>query len=414
MHLSAPDTPPSSVAISPPGIKVVVSTIGRFHSFDLARQLQRKGSLARVFTGYPRFKLWDTGVDPAQVSSFPWLQTPYMALIRSRLFQRYAARRWERQAHFWHDRHVAACLPECDLVSALSGSGLRTQRAAAARGARYVCDRGSSHIVFQDRILREEHALLGLACPGVDPRVIDIEQAEYRLADAITVPSSFVLESFVAEGVAREKLILAPYGVELGAFFRQAPRDPGFRVLFVGQLSVRKGLHTVLQAVAAARLPGARLVLVGGVQEHTETLLRRFPVSQTGVAVECLGHLPRASVIAEMSRASVLVLPSVEEGLALVQAQALACGCPVIATPNTGAATLFSDGVEGYIVPIRDPAAIADRLERLAQDRALLERMGRAAVDRVAALGGWDRYGDIIHQAFVALVGAGGRAGRAR
>lgn len=381
-------------------LRVVVSTIGRFHSFDLARQLQRFDSLACIFSGYPRFKLRTTGVDPARIRTFPWIQTPYMALLRFRLFQRHLARAWEHQAHLRHDRHVAANLPDCDLVSVLSGSGLRTGRAAIARGAVYVCDRGSSHIRYQDRILREEHARLGLPWPGVDPRVIEAEQAEYELADAITVPSTFVRDSFIAEGVAPEKLILAPYGVETAVFRRDRPRDGEFRVLFVGQLSVRKGLHTLLEAMAVARLPQVRLVLVGGALEHTAELLRRFPVAN----IECRGHLPRSEVIAEMSRASVQVMPSVEEGLAVSMAQGMACGCPLIATTNTGASNLFTDGVEGFIVPIRDPAVLADRIGRLYHDPALLERMSCAAEARVQALGGWNHYGETVHRAFTTLV----------
>lgn len=398
--MTASSREPAGPSIRAVAFRAVVSTIGRFHSFDLAAQLQRHGSLVSIFSGYPRFKLRNTGVDAARIQTFPWLQTPYMAMIRSPLFTQPLRREWEHLCHVAHDRHVARSLPPCDLVSALSGHGLRTGRAAQAKGAVYVCDRGSTHIGFQDRILREEHALLGLPWQGIDPRVIDAELAEYELADAVTVPSGFVRDSFIAEGYPPEKLILAPYGVDPGIFRRSAPRSREFRILFVGQLSVRKGLHTLLQAVASARLPKARLVLVGGAQPHTEALLRRFPVPH----LERLGHLPRTRVMEEMSRASVLVLPSVEEGLALVQAQALACGCPVIGTENTGAADLFRDGVEGYIVPVRSHEAIAERLRRLHDDPALLEAMSAAALARVEALGGWDRYGETIHRAFSALV----------
>ncbi len=95
-----------------------------------------------------------------------------------------------------------------------------------------------------------------------------------------------------------------------------------------------------------------------------------------------------------MSRSHVLVLPSIEEGLALVQAQALACGCPVICSTNTGGEDLFSDGVEGFIVPVRDPTALADRMQRLADDPALQETMREAALNRVQSIGGWTDYGD--------------------
>ena len=73
-----------------------------------------------------------------------------------------------------------------------------------------------------------------------------------------------------------------------------------------------------------------------------------------------LGSIPQPELAALMSRSHVLALPSIEEGLALVQAQAMACGCPVVCSTNTGGEDLFTDGVEGFIVPIRDPIALAD------------------------------------------------------
>ena len=85
----------------------------------------------------------------------------------------------------------------------------------------------------------------------------------------------------------------------------------------------------------------------------------------------------------------------------MVMAEALACGCPVIASANTGAADLFSYGQEGFIVRARDSVAIRDCLTRLADEPDLRERMSAAAIDRVKTLGGWSAYG----QTFVNLLG---------
>jgi glycosyltransferase involved in cell wall biosynthesis len=104
-----------------------------------------------------------------------------------------------------------------------------------------------------------------------------------------------------------------------------------------------------------------------------------------------------------MSRASVFALPSIEEGLSLVMAEALACGCPVIASGNTGARNLFSDGVEGAIVPVGDVEALAQNLVRLHDDRTLLEDMSRNAVDRVRSIGGWDSFGSTVVSWFAEL-----------
>ena len=105
------------------------------------------------------------------------------------------------------------------------------------------------------------------------------------------------------------------------------------------------------------------------------------------------GSMPQPELIERMSRSHVMMLPSVEEGLALVQAQAMACECPVIATEATGAEDLFSDGVEGFIVPDRDVDALAARLQLLADDPDLRQRMAAAARLRVDKVGGWEEYG---------------------
>jgi glycosyltransferase involved in cell wall biosynthesis len=380
-------------------MKIVISTIGRFHSINQGRQLQARGALAALFTGYPRFKLADSGIDPGLLRNWPWLQAPYMGLIRFPWFQRHLATEWSWWAQSLHDRHVAASLPACDAVIALSGMGLRTGRTIQARGGRHICDRGSSHIGYQDDILRDEYARHGFSWQGVDPRVKARELAEYDNADAIAVPSGFVRNSFLARGVPAEKLILAPYGADLSRFRPLGGKDPEFRILFVGQLTLRKGLPYLFQAVRQAAIPGAKLVLVGLEQPETATLLAR----ETGLSVERRGVLRGDDLVREMSRASVMVLPSVEEGLAMVMAETLACGTPVIASSNTGAADLFTDGVEGFIVPIRNPDAIADRLTRLADDPDLRATMGRAGRERMDSFGGWDGYGDRLYAALEQL-----------
>jgi starch synthase len=96
----------------------------------------------------------------------------------------------------------------------------------------------------------------------------------------------------------------------------------------------------------------------------------------------------------------------VEEGISLVQAEAMACGCPVVATTNTGSEDLFEDGVQGFIVPIRSPEAIADRMQRLSADLGLRQHMSAACLERVKKMGGWDRYGDIVTALMRGLVEA--------
>jgi starch synthase len=376
-------------------MRVVLSTIGKFHTFDLARQLHKRGALRTIFSAYPWFKLKNERLPKESVKTFPYLHAPYMRLIPpSRPVRQF----WKWQDMLWFDRYVTGRLPECDIFCGLSGSALSSGRLAKSRQAKYICDRGSSHIRVQDRILREEYDRQGIDFTGFDPRVVNREEAEYEAADFITVPSTFALNTFVESGVDRRKMRLAPYGVDLNTFFPCVQRSENrFNVLFVGGVTVRKGIGYLLDAFQKLECTHKHLTLAGSVSPELESTLKRVR-GQDQISV--LGPVQQHRLKEIMSASHVMVLPSVEEGLALVQAQAMACGCPVIASQNTGAQDLFTDGSEGFIVPIRDAVAIADRLQKLADNPDLRIRMSEAALRRVESNGGWDQYGEKMFQIF--------------
>jgi glycosyltransferase involved in cell wall biosynthesis len=81
----------------------------------------------------------------------------------------------------------------------------------------------------------------------------------------------------------------------------------------------------------------------------------------------------------------------------------MACGIPVIATTNTGAEDLFTDGVEGFIVPIRSSEAIRDKLQWMMDNKDLRDQMAAAATERVKGMGGWDRYGESVESVYQKL-----------
>ena len=379
-------------------MRVVISTIGTFHSFDMARQLEKAGHLSGIHTAYPRFKLGDTGVPAVKVHTFPWLHGPYMAGWIPRALKE----RWEFLDLTSFDAVTARSIAECDVFCGLSGSSLWTGRAAQRRGGKYICDRGSTHIRHQDAILRAEYDRWGLYFSGIPERILDREEAEYEQADAIFVPSRFVLKTFIDMGVPREKLNLAPYGVDLGRFSHVAePAQNKFDVIFVGTLSIRKGAPYLFEAFTRLDHPAKSLTIIGRVSPEVQPALREF--LDNNPSARTVGHVPQSDLKNMFSKAHVLVLPSVEEGLALVQAQAMACGCPVVATENAGAADLFDDGVEGFIVPARNVDALCSAIQRLADDPPLRARFASAALKRVTTIGGWNSYGTTIIKAMKAL-----------
>ena len=380
-------------------MKVCVGSAGRFHTFDLAKQLERVGWLQQIYTAYPRWKV--DGLPPHKVKSFPWLMGPKMILGRWGFhgLERYLNRLTVVTFDNWMANHVEPC----DAFHCLSSFGLRTHRMVKERyGALTVCDRGSSHILFQNEILSEEYARWGIPYQGIDPVLIERETQEYAECDFVFVPSTFVYSTFVQKGVPEAKLRKIAYGVDLNLFWPVAKNDDVFRVVYVGALSLRKGIPYLLEAVASLELPKFELWLIGAIQPEVKTLLSRYEGK-----FRYFGEIHRSELYQYYSQASVFVIASIEEGLALVQAQAMACGVPVIATRNTGAEDLFDDGVEGFIVPIRDVDAIRDRVLQLYHDRARRDEMANAALRRVQSLGGWDTYGKKVISCYQEAAGVG-------
>ena len=288
-----------------------------------------------------------------------------------------------------------------DIVDALSSWGLEAGLAVKSRGGRYVCSRGSSHILFQKTILEEEFARWSRAkLNGFPDWIVDRELAEYEAADAIAVPSGFVLRTFLAQGVPPHKLHLCPYGANLALYSPRPRRDDRFRVLFVGTVSIRKGIGYLLDAVRPlVRRNLAELWLVGAPSPDARDLLARHADLFTHK-----GFVAPTRLADTYSQGSVLVLPSIEEGLGRVQVQGMACGVPVIATSNTGAEDVLTDGQEGFIVPIRDSRAIRERLEWMIAHPTERQQMGQAAVQRVRSIGGWHAYGIAVEWMYQRLL----------
>jgi glycosyltransferase involved in cell wall biosynthesis len=219
---------------------------------------------------------------------------------------------------------------------------------------------------------------------------VDKELQEYAEADLITVPSTFAYRSFVEKGVTPDRIRKLPYGVDLSLFYPVPKEDDRFRVLFVGGYSLRKGINYLFEAVRPlVQKRNIEVWLVGTPSSEAREILDRNVDVFTDK-----GSQPRSKLAWFYSQSSVLVLPSIEDGFGLVLAQAMACRVPVIATTNTGAEDLITDGVEGFIVPTRDPDIIRDRIQWMLDNPAERQAMGEAALRRVKSLGGWDKYGE--------------------
>lgn len=279
---------------------------------------------------------------------------------------------------------------EVDAVYAYEGTAHQAFRQARKRGIKTLYELPSSHWHWEHKLLSEE-AERNPEFAGLLPKLRDSarhmeeKDEELLLADCVVVPSQHVRHT-LAGVVPDEKIRVITYGAPPVQRKKQVSLDSSrpLKVLFAGALTQRKGIGYLLEAIDMLRSE-VDLTLVG----------KRFRdnprVDEACSRWRWYETLPHSGVIEVMQEADVLVLPSLAEGSALVVLEALSCGLPVIVTPNTGSLEFVHDGCEGFVVPICNADAIADRLDMLNSNRALLAHMSQIA-QATAAKHSWENY----------------------
>jgi glycosyltransferase involved in cell wall biosynthesis len=286
------------------------------------------------------------------------------------------------------DRLALKHVQRCDIFHGWGNFSLKSLKKAKSLGATAIIDRASSHPKTQNRLLDEEFRRF-LDKGYIDDNVRRVEDRaleELSECDHIVVPSDFAEQSMIENGISREKILKVPFGVDIDRFRPAADIESVFRVLFVGQVSIRKGVQYLLEAWRGINLPDSELLIVGMPEPNIEEVIAGYADSPN---IRFVGHVP--DPVDLFQSASVFVFPSIEEGSALVNYEAMACGLPVVTTLNSG--TVARDGVDGFIVPIRDPGAIKEKILMLYEEKETRLEMGRSARERVQGFT-WERYGD--------------------
>jgi glycosyltransferase involved in cell wall biosynthesis len=223
-------------------------------------------------------------------------------------------------------------------------------------------------------LVAAEYRRLGVTWTGPSEPSAELLD-ELTRADVHVAQSAFAERSLIEHGVEPGRIFRMPLGVDAERFRpAEGDRPPGpFRALFAGHMSVRKGVHHLLAAWQAASLKDAELLFAGVPKDrYILDLVARQPAG-----IRYLGFVPNARLHETYQSADVFVFPSLAEGGVYVIYEALAAGLPCIVSANAGSAV--RDGIEGFVVPVGDTEAIADRLRRLAEDDALRWRMSAAA-----------------------------------
>ena len=303
------------------------------------------------------------------------------------------------------DRKVADRLRKidnCDAVYAYEDAAFESFETARDRGFKRIYDLPIAYWETSQRLLREEAERY----PDWEPTLggtrdsdekLSRKTQELNLAQLVICPSRFVLESLPAAARAQKECIIAPFGSPIVDLNKNPKRNlRRLRLLFAGALTQRKGLADVFAAMKLVGSNSVELVVMG-------SLLR--PISWYRDQFADFTYetpRPHGEVLRLMQSCDVFVLPSIVEGRALVQQEAMACGLPVIATKSAGADDAIVDGETGFLVPIRSPAALAEKIDWCAANRSIVDGMGIAARKRASEFT-WRAYGENIVAAVSAL-----------
>jgi glycosyltransferase involved in cell wall biosynthesis len=377
-------------------MKISITMPAKFPAgFAAARYHDERGELARIVSPVPPSRSAHFGVSRERNVGL----TPLG--VWNQGFQRFGPQSLAQQHQLafsvTFDAIASRLIGDCDVVNPWQSTALRTIRAAHRRGIPSVLEVASAHILTQARILREERARFGegLDHGVVTPAVAERMLAEYAEADRIAVTSSFVRNTFVEHGVPVSKIAVVPYGIDPAPVPIRGHRDAPARLLFVGGVSLRKGIPYLFEAFRRVEAD-AVLRLVG--RSHPRLIAR---LGGLPVRTELAGVKTGEDLASEYAGADVFVLPSVEDGFGLVTLEAMSAGLPVVVSDHAGSAEVVQDGVNGFVVAARDVDALASRLDLLLGDAALRRRMG-AAARATAALRTWQTYGDERHDSIYA------------
>lgn len=327
------------------------------------------------------------------IKTYPWQEIIRIFLLRTNL---------ARSSFFKHidlvawvyvclDNHVANhYLRDLDAIYTYEDLAATTFEKAKQQGIFCLYDLPIPYYQMTGNIMGQEADLFPEIAAAIETIrepawKIERKKQEIELADHIFVASSFTKKSLLEIGIQEAKITVIPYGAPVDYFQPRPKKDNCFRALFVGRVSPRKGVHYLLPAWQNLKLDNAELVLVGqnlfptGWLEQYKNICRHVP------------SVPHLLLNDYYSSANVLVFPSLVEGFALVLLEAMACGIPIITTPHTAGPDIITDGVEGFIIPIRDVEALKDKLEWCYSHPQELAEMGRAARRKAEELN-WGLY----------------------
>jgi glycosyltransferase involved in cell wall biosynthesis len=401
-------------------VKFLVSQKGAREHFLVARALHRQGMLAGLATDWyalknPVFRLMSTfsrgGKSGAALAArTDEIPDDVVRTCRFRgLWWKWKQRRAQRQSDSYSGfvaadaafgRAVARMkLPPHDAFFGYAYASLEMLEAERKRGVFTVLDQIDPGPV-EFRLVADEmqqHPELAGPPPQYPNAHFDRARREWELANVIVVNSEWSRDAILAAGADPAKIEILPLAYEANAEKQEAesrnsrhstldprPSTAPLRVLFLGQVNVRKGIHYLTEAARLLEREKVHFDVVGAIGVLPATIASA-PRNMT-----FHGAVSRDRASEWYRQSDVFILPTLSDGFALTQLEAMANGLPVITTPNCG--RVVNEGKTGFIVPPRDPQALADAVRHFVRQPGLTREMAPACLAAVNAFS-VDTYG---------------------
>ena len=290
------------------------------------------------------------------------------------------------RAFVFHDyivsRRIEKLAGQIDIIHTWPLGALQTLKTAAKLGIPTVMERPNANTRFAMEVVQQECERLEMALQpdhehAYNAEKLHREEEEYALADRLLCPSDFVAKTFIDKGYRSQKLARHLYGFDDHVYHPNGRLpDPkrGLTMLFVGGCAPRKGLHYALEAwlQSPAHRDGIFLIAGAFVPGYAEKL----SAMMSHPSIRVLGH--RKDVPELMRESDILVLPSVEEGSALVTSEARGSGCVLLVSAATGAVCKHMENA--LVHSPGDAATLAHHITMLYQNRELLERLRKESL----------------------------------
>ena len=361
--------------------RICIVVQGRFHAFALAKALIEKGAPVHVVTNYPAFIAQRFGLPASHVSGCAPIGLLHRYASRWDLMRRIPAlnRALHQGFSLWAAGHVSKIEPVA--VHVFSGVALELfeRLRAHTNPVLRLLLRGSEHIVDQYIDLEQESLRAGGDIDKPSQWMVRRELREYALTDHVVTLSTFARNTFLRRGFAPEKINLLPLATNVKQFrpareavearLRRIQSDAPLQMLCTGSVSLQKGVLDFVEM--ARRLRGrVRFRWVGNVLPDA----RRFVNASTDI-IDFVPRVPENDLPQIYDEADGFVFPTIQDGFAVVLAQAKAACLPIVATENSAAPDLLEQGATGWTFPIRRPDLFVEKMGGWDADRGTMARM---------------------------------------